>query len=103
MPDGDIALQRFQQRLIKNARDQPHVFENQQAIVTADGHAGCFLTAVLNGIEAKIGQFGYFLARRPHAKYAAFFAGFDLTVIIQGKFWIGRLNAVRISGIAADV
>ena len=53
--DSNVALEGFQQGFIKNIRDQPHVFEHEQAVFPTDSHASGFLATVLDGVEAKVG------------------------------------------------
>ena len=76
MPDGDVALHRGQRLLIENLADQAEVLEHQHLRAVGDGDARRFLAAVLQRIQAVVGEFGHFFARRPDSEYATLFAWF---------------------------
>jgi hypothetical protein len=63
-----------QRRLVEDLGDQAEVLEHHHAAAVADGHAGSLLAAVLQRVEAVVGQLGDVLARRPDAEDAALLA-----------------------------
>ncbi len=75
MPDGDVALHGRQRLLVEHLADQAQVLEDQHLGAVGDGDTGGFLAAVLQRVQAVVGEFGDFLARGPDPEYAAFFAG----------------------------
>src|SRR6185436_12929288 len=74
--DGDVALHRGQRLLIEDLADQAEVLEHEDLRTVGDGDARRFLAAVLKRVQAVVGEFGDFFARRPDAEYATLFAGF---------------------------
>ncbi len=76
MPDRDVALHRGQRLLIEDLADQPEVLEHQHLRAVCDRDTCGFLAAVLQGVQAVIGELGDLFAGRPHAEYAAFFSWF---------------------------
>ena len=75
MPDGDVARHGRQRLLVEHLADQAEVFEDQHLRSIGDGDTGGFLAAMLQRVQAVIGEFGDFLARGPDPEYTAFFAG----------------------------
>ncbi len=77
MADGDVAGHGGQGLLVEHLADQAEILEHQHLGAVGDGDAGRFLPAVLQCVEAVVGEFGDFLAGSPDAEYAAlFFGGF---------------------------
>ncbi len=76
MPDGDVALHGAQRLLVEDLADQPEVLEHQHLGAVCDRDTCGFLAAVLQGVQAVIGELGDLFARRPHAEYAALFFWF---------------------------
>ena len=70
-PIGDVPWQRVQGRLVEDLADQAHVLVDQDLLAVADGDAGGLLAAVLQGVEAEIGELGDLLAGGPDAEDAA--------------------------------
>ena len=81
MADRDVALHRGQRLLVEYLADQPEILEHQHLRTVGDGDAGGFLAAVLQRIQAVVGELGHFFARRPHPEYAALFAGFVIGLL----------------------
>ncbi len=75
MPDGNVALHGGQRLLVEDLAHQPQVLEDQYLGAVGDGDAGSFLSAVLQRVQAVVGELGDFLAGGPHSEYAALFAG----------------------------
>ena len=71
MTDGEVALERLQGRLVEDLGDQAHVLVDQDLAAVADRDAGRLLAAVLQGVEAEVGELGDVLAGRPDAEDAA--------------------------------
>ena len=69
--DGEVALERLQRRLVEDLRDQAHVLVDQDLPAVADRDAGRLLAAVLQGVEAVVGQLGDVLTGRPDPEHAA--------------------------------
>ena len=44
--------------LVEDLRDQAHVLVDQDLLAVADGDAGRLLAAVLQGVEAEVGELG---------------------------------------------
>ena len=71
MADREVALERVERGLVEDLRDQAHVLVDQDLAAVADRDAGRLLAAVLEGVEAEVGQLGDVLARRPDPEDAA--------------------------------
>ena len=71
MADREVALERGERGLVEDLRDQAHVLVDQDLAAVAHRDAGGLLAAVLEGVEAEVGQLGDVLARRPDAEDAA--------------------------------
>ena len=76
MPDGDVALHRGQRLLVEDLADQAEVLEHQHLGAVGDGDTRRFLAAVLQRVQAVVGEFGNLFTRRPDPEYATLFAGF---------------------------
>ena len=83
MADRDVAFHRGQRLLVEDLADQPEVLEHQHLRAVGDRDAGGLLAAVLQRVEAVVGQLGDVFAGRPYAEYAAFFAGRILV-----RYWL---------------
>ena len=66
--DGDVALQGGERRLVEDLRHQAEVLVDDQRAAVADGDAGGFLAAVLQRVQAEVGELGDLLAGRPDAE-----------------------------------
>ena len=71
MADREVALERGQRGLVEDLRDQAHVLVDQDLAAVADRDAGRLLAAVLQGVEAEVGQLGDVLAGGPDPEDAA--------------------------------
>ena len=71
MPDGDVPAQGVQHGFVENLRHQAHVLVDHDPDAIADGYARGLLAAVLQGVQAKVGKLGDFLAGRPDTEHAA--------------------------------
>ena len=70
MPDGDVAAQGVQHGFVEDLGDKAHVLVDHDPDAITDGYARRLLAAMLQGIEAKVGKFGDFLAGCPDAEHA---------------------------------
>ena len=66
-----------QRLLVEDLADQAEVLEDQHLRAVGDGDARRLLAAVLQRVQAVVGELGDFFARRPDAEYATLFAGFS--------------------------
>ena len=57
-PIGEVAAQRAQVRLVEDLGDQAHVLVDEDLLAVADRDAGRLLAAVLQGVEAEVGELG---------------------------------------------
>ncbi len=73
--DSDVARHGAQRLLVEHLADQAEVLEDQHLGSVGDGDACGFLAAMLQRVQAVIGEFGDVLARGPHPEYTAFFTG----------------------------
>ena len=62
MADGDVTAQGMQHGLVEDLRDQPHVLVDDDPAPVADRYASGFLAAVLQRVQAEVGELGDFLA-----------------------------------------
>ncbi len=69
--DGQVAVQRLQGGLIEDLRDEAHVLVHEDLAAVGHGDTGRLLPAVLQGVDAEVGEFGHVLARRPYPEHAA--------------------------------
>ena len=83
--DGDVALHRAQRLLVEDLADQPEVLEHQHLGAVGDGDARGFLAAVLQRVQAVVGELGDLFARRPDAEYAALFSWFVLGLLGRSR------------------
>ena len=74
MADGGDAGQSFQDLLAEDLRDETHLRVDMQPFAVAGRDAGRFLTAVLEGVKAEIGEPRYVFIRRINTEHAALFA-----------------------------
>ena len=61
--------------LVEHLGDQAEVLEHEHLGAVGDGDARGFLAAVLQCVQAVVGELGDFLARGPDPEYATLFAG----------------------------
>ncbi|MPM63467.1 hypothetical protein SDC9_110347 [bioreactor metagenome] len=96
--DGEVTGQRVQGALVEHLRDQAHVLEHHDPLAVRDGDAGRFLAAVLQGVEAVVGELGHVLPRRPHAEHAALILrGLLQGVELGGQPAIGAWHLVSLT------
>ena len=69
--DGEVALERGQRGLVEDLGDQAHVLVDQDLAAVADRDAGRLLAAVLQGVEAEVGELRDVLAGGPDPEDAA--------------------------------
>ena len=110
MPDRDVAAQAGQRRLVEDLGDQAEILVDDDAGAVADGDAGRLLAAVLQGVEAVVGELGDVLAGSPDAEHAALLPRWRLLRHVAhstGRTGTGRCDAPRTAprgskGAAAD-
>ena len=69
--DRDVPVQRIQRRFVEDLRDQAHVLVDED-LATIRGRDPCrLLPAMLERVEAEVGQLGDLLAGRPHPENSA--------------------------------
>ena len=71
MADREVALERLERGLVEDLGDQAHVLVDQDLAAVADRDAGRLLAAVLERVEAEVGELGDVLAGGPDAEDAA--------------------------------
>src|SRR6185312_3992752 len=71
VPDRDVAAQAVERRLVEDLGDQAEVLVDDERRTVADGDPGRLLAAVLQGVEAVVGELGDVLAGSPDAEHAA--------------------------------
>ena len=71
VPDRDGALQRLQRALVEDLRDQAHVLVDEDLVAVADRDAGGLLPAMLQRVEAEVGELRDLLAGGPDPEDAA--------------------------------
>ena len=64
-------MSELERGLVEDLRDQAHVLVDEDLAAVADRDAGRLLAAVLQGVEAEVGQLGDVLAGRPDPEDAA--------------------------------
>ena len=69
--DRDMAPQARQGRLVEDLGDQAEVLVDDDPVAVADRDAGGLLAAVLQRVQAEVGQLGDLLAGRPDPEHAA--------------------------------
>ena len=68
VPDRDVAAQRGQRGLVEDLGDQAHVLVDHDPVAVADRDAGRLLAAVLQCVQAEVGELGDVLTRGPDAE-----------------------------------
>ena len=71
MADREVPGERGEVALVEDLRDQAHVLVDEDPAAVADRDAGRLLAAVLEGVEAEVGELGDLLAGRPDPEDAA--------------------------------
>ena len=71
MPDRDVAAQARQRRLVEDLGHQAEILVDDDTAAVADRDAGGLLTAVLQGVQAEVREFGDLFATRPDPEHAA--------------------------------
>ena len=89
MTDRDVSGHCGQRLLVEHLADQPEILEHQHLRSVRDGDTGRFLSAVLQCVEAVVGEFRDFFAGSPDAEDAALLAGrvFQLAGHGMGAPW----------------
>jgi len=62
MADGKVPAQGLEMGLVEDLGDQAHVLVDQDLRAVADSDAGRLLAAVLQRIEAEVGELGHLFA-----------------------------------------
>ena len=70
MADGEVAAQAAQGRFVEDLADQPEVLVDDDRGAVGHRDPGRLLTAVLEGVQAEIGQLRDLLPRRPDTEDA---------------------------------
>jgi hypothetical protein len=68
---GDVTAQRGQRRLVEDLGDEAHLLVHDNPAPVADSNAGGLLTAVLQRLQAVVGELRDVLAWRPDAEDSA--------------------------------
>ena len=76
--DREVALERGERGLVEDLGDQPHVLVDEDLATVADRDPGRLLAAVLERVEAEVGELGDVLARRPDPEHAAVVLGAEV-------------------------
>ena len=76
MPDGHAARQCGEVGVGEDLAHEAQVLAGEHLLAVADGDAGGFLAAVLQGTQGIIGETGHVAARGPDAEDAAFLLDF---------------------------
>jgi hypothetical protein len=63
VPDRDVAAERIEHRCVEDLRHQAHVLEHDDPGAVADRDPGRLLAAVLQRVQAEIGERGHVLVR----------------------------------------
>ena len=93
--DGDVPAQGAQRALVEDLADQPHVLVDEDLLAVGRRNAGRLLPAVLQGVEAEVGELGDLLARGPDAEDTA---GVLRCLVSEG----GGVEIVRESSVSAS-
>ena len=75
MADRDMSGHRAEGLLVEHLADQAKILEHQHLRAVGDRDPGGLLPAMLQCVEAVVGEFGDFLTGSPDAEDAAFFPG----------------------------
>ena len=70
MADGEVAVERNEVALVEDLGDEAHVLDHGDGLAVAHRDTSRLLPAVLEGVEAEIGEMGDGLTRRVHAEHA---------------------------------
>ena len=71
MTHRDVAAERGQGGLVEDLGDQPHLLVHHDAAAVADRDARGLLPAVLQRVQAVVGELGHVLVRGPDTEHAA--------------------------------
>ena len=93
--DGDVPAQRAERALVEDLADQPHVLVDEDLLAVGRRDAGRLLPAVLQRVEAEVGELGDLLARGPDAEDTA---GVLRCLVSEG----GGVEIVRESSVSAS-
>ena len=85
--DGDVAGEVGQGLVVEDLGDQAKVLVDEDLGAVGGGDAGRLLAAVLEGVQAEVGQAGDLLARGPDAEDTALLAwrGLELVGVVVGQ------------------
>ena len=70
MPDGQIAAKASQRGLVEDLGNQAEILVDHHSRTVADRDARCLLATVLQRIQPKVSEFGYFFTGRPDSENA---------------------------------
>src|SRR5690606_1283253 len=101
--DGDVAFQRGQHLLVEDLGDQPEVLEDHDLRAVAHRDARGFLAAMLQCVEAVVGQFGDFFTPSPDTEYAAFLPRLGLKMVSVCARHLSQLLRERRRPVQASV
>ena len=87
MADGDMSRHRGESLLIAYLADQTEILEYQHLGTVGDRDTRRLLTAVLQRVQAVVGELGDFLAGSPDAEDAALFTRFAFQLAGHGPPW----------------
>ena len=84
---GHVTGEVGQGLVVEDLGDQAQVLVDEDLGAVGGGDAGRLLTAVLEGVQAEVGQAGDLLAGRPHAEDAALLSrrGLELVGVVVGQ------------------
>ncbi len=88
--DGQVPDHARQRRLVEDLRDQAQLLVDHDRAAVADRHPGRLLPAVLQRVEAVVGQLGDVLAGRPDAE--------DAALLTDGCLGLVRVELVLLAG-----
>ena len=92
--DGDVPLQGAQRGLVEDLGDQAHVLVDEDLLAVAGRDAGRLLPAVLQRVEAEVGELGDLLAGGPDAEDAAGV----LRALLAGEQVVGQPSVAACHG-----
>ena len=71
MPDSQVAGEGVERGLVEDLGDEAHVFVHKNLRAVAGGDSGRFLAAMLQRVDAEVGEFGDFFAWGPDSEHSA--------------------------------
>src|SRR5690606_4766953 len=94
VPDGDAAPERLQRPVVEDLRDQAHVLVDEDLVAVGRRDTGRLLSAVLQRVQAEVGQPGDILAGCPDTEDTAFV----LRAFLSGKEVMGEPSVAACHG-----